>query len=176
MSSKVFTVIVNPTQHLFLQPVLHRFVPGSQLSSRPPSKHLYMVSRVATRHSVTVTPSATTVYTATGTSSAGCIGTSTVLVTYVPNPTSYGQCLPTAICRLAHFATLYRKWSHNLLVEYWRHINYCGGFSNKYFSLHSNWYGLGCKKHCNGAGGCESVACSYSLPLLRPCARAVHQH
>ncbi|MEI6853107.1 MAG: PKD-like domain-containing protein, partial [Bacteroidota bacterium] len=47
---------------------------------------------------VNVCPAATTTYSVTGTSGAGCTGSNTVTVTVLPNPVVTASALPTAIC------------------------------------------------------------------------------
>jgi gliding motility-associated-like protein len=46
-----------------------------------------------------LSPAATTIYTVNGTSAAGCVGTQTIQIQVVPNPTISASANPTAICR-----------------------------------------------------------------------------
>jgi gliding motility-associated-like protein len=48
--------------------------------------------------SVAITPSATTIYTVTGTNALGCTGTRTINVVVAPNPTITASASPTSIC------------------------------------------------------------------------------
>ncbi len=48
--------------------------------------------------SVAITPSATTIYTVTGTNTLGCVGTRTISAVVAPNPTITASASPTSIC------------------------------------------------------------------------------
>ncbi|MFI5139424.1 MAG: hypothetical protein ACHQIM_16495, partial [Sphingobacteriales bacterium] len=47
---------------------------------------------------IVVSPTASTIYTATGTSTSGCVGTKTVALTVNPSPTITAQATPTSVC------------------------------------------------------------------------------
>ncbi|MCC6370949.1 MAG: gliding motility-associated C-terminal domain-containing protein [Bacteroidia bacterium] len=99
VSSKVFTMVVNPTPTINLTASSNSICFGNSTNLSATGAATYTWNPgTLTGSNVSVSPTLSTVYTATGTSAAGCQGTKTINITVVPNPTVTASSSPTAIC------------------------------------------------------------------------------
>src|SRR5204862_8363709 len=97
--SNTVSVLVNPTPTINLSASSPSICAGSSATLSATGASTYTWNPGATSgSSLSVSPAATTVYSVTGTSTAGCLGQNTINLTVVPNPTVSASVNPTAIC------------------------------------------------------------------------------
>ncbi|MDX2172751.1 MAG: gliding motility-associated C-terminal domain-containing protein [Bacteroidota bacterium] len=106
ITSQTIGIVVNPTPTLTAIVSPTNICPGSTatLSSSGATSYTWNPGAII-GGTVTDTPTSTTLYTVTGSSTAGCISTETVNLIVTPNPTVNTLATPTAVC-LGNSSTL----------------------------------------------------------------------